>query len=454
MTEVPTRVRASPTDDSPERISLERTSPTRSFAPSPELAAAIERSRTLGVIRAQDLTTAAIPSTHRRIQGLDALRGLAILLVLLRHSWPDTFGGAGIVGVVMFFALSGYLITGVLASDIRQNGRVRYGRFYRNRALRLIPALLFFLLGVVLVDGVGNLAGARAELGHTIVAALTYTVDVPGLPHGSESISHLWTLANEEQFYLVWPVLLVIGIRFAKVRLVLIGAATAIMLALVGSLVFAGLSSGASGASNFQEIYTWPTSWTIAMIIGAAAKLAENTGAGQRFFARLGSLAATSAALVALTLLIFVPEAKNSPLMYLLGGPAIAVATVALIVRLRHIPDVAFVWRPLVALGTISYAAYLWNWPISVWIADVGFGPATSVVSLVLTVIAATGSWYLVEKPFARLKSRLDARLRQACPLRPTGRCALRQQSGSVAGTVPFVRYASTVSSMQVLPDP
>lgn len=410
MTEVPTRVRTAPTDDSPERITLERTSPARSFTPSPDLAAAIERSRTLGVIRAQDLTTAALPPAHRRIQGLDALRGLAILLVLLRHAWPDTFGGAGIVGVVMFFALSGYLITGVLASDIRRNGRVRYRRFYRNRALRLIPALLFFLIGVVLVDGIGNLAGARAELGHTIVAAITYTVDVPGLPHGSESISHLWTLANEEQFYLIWPILLVIGIRFAKVRLVLIGAAAAIMVALVGSLVFAGFS-GSRGASNFQEIYTWPTSWTIAMVIGAAAKLAENTGAGQRFFARLGSLAATSAALGVLTFLIFVPEAKNSPLIYLLGGPAIGVATVILILRLRRIPDLASVWRPLVALGTISYAAYLWNWPISVWIADVGFGPATSVVSLVLTLIAATASWYLVEKPFGRLKARLDARL-------------------------------------------
>jgi peptidoglycan/LPS O-acetylase OafA/YrhL len=445
MTELPTRVRASPTDDSPEPSSVggssagaarstgafgstgaapssalsSATDAARSGARSVELAAAIERSRTLGVIRGQDLTTAAIPPGHRRIQGLDALRGLAILLVLLRHAWPDTFGGAGIVGVVMFFALSGYLITGVLASDIRRNGRVRYGRFYRNRALRLIPALLFFLVGVVLVDGIGNLDGAHAELGHTIVAALTYTVDVPGLPHGSESISHLWTLANEEQFYFVWPVLLVLGIRFAKVRLVLIGAAGAIMLALVGSLVFAGLS-GSGGASSgglfdtskFQDIYTWPTSWTIAMIIGAAAKLAENTGAADRFFARLGSPAATSAALVVLTLLIFVPDAKNSPLMYLLGGPAIAVATVALIVRLRHLPDVAFLWRPLVALGTISYAAYLWNWPISVWIADVGFGPATSVVSLVLTVTAATASWYLVEKPFGRLKSRLDAGVR------------------------------------------
>lgn len=390
MTEVPSRVRA-----------------------AAELGAAIERSRTLSIIRAQDLTTAAIPPVQRRIQGLDALRGLAIALVLLRHAWPDTFGGAGIVGVVMFFVLSGYLITGVLAADIRRNGRVRYGRFYRNRALRLIPALLFFLTGVALVDGIGNLAGARAQLGHTIVAALTYTVNIPGLPHGSESISHLWTLANEEQFYLVWPVLLVLGIRFAKVRLVLIASAAVVMLALIGALVFADLSgAGSSAASNFQEIYTWPTSWTIAMIIGAAAKLAEDTGAGGRFFARLGSLAATSAALVVVTLLIFISDAKNSALMYLLGGPAIGVATVVLILRLRHIPEVAFVWRPLVSLGTISYAAYLWNWPISLWIADVGFRQATPVASLVLTVIAATASWHLVEKPIGRLKSRLDARVR------------------------------------------
>ena len=96
------------------------------------------------------------PETIRdgRIAGLDLIRGLAIALVLLRHAWPSTFAGGGIVGVVMFFALSGYLITGLLLSDIRRLGRVRYVRFYRNRALRLVPALVLMLgaLDVVTLD--------------------------------------------------------------------------------------------------------------------------------------------------------------------------------------------------------------------------------------------------------------------------------------------------------------
>ena len=83
--------------------------------------------------------------THARIEGLDLLRGLAILLVIVHHAWPEALGSGGIVGVVAFFALSGYLITGILKKDIRRSGRVRYGRFYRNRALRLLPALFLFM---------------------------------------------------------------------------------------------------------------------------------------------------------------------------------------------------------------------------------------------------------------------------------------------------------------------
>jgi peptidoglycan/LPS O-acetylase OafA/YrhL len=121
-----------------------------------------------------------------RLVGLDVLRGIAIALVMLRHAWPSVFGGAGIVGVVIFFTLSGYLITGVLMRDLDNVDRIRFGVFYRNRVFRLVPALLFVTGGGVLVVATWwNLSGDRGLVVQTTLVALTYTADIPGLHFSS-----------------------------------------------------------------------------------------------------------------------------------------------------------------------------------------------------------------------------------------------------------------------------
>ncbi|WP_425455718.1 acyltransferase family protein [Cryobacterium soli] len=97
------------------------------------------------------------------------LRGIAIALVLVRHAAPSVFGGAGIVGVVIFFALSGYLITAILHRNILKSGRVRYARFYRNRALRLIPALVFMLMGLTVITLTINPLDDRTRLVRTLL---------------------------------------------------------------------------------------------------------------------------------------------------------------------------------------------------------------------------------------------------------------------------------------------
>ncbi|WIB64145.1 acyltransferase [Curtobacterium sp. MCBD17_040] len=168
-----------------------------------------------------------------RVQGWDVLRGVAVGLVLLRHAWPSIFGGAGIVGVVMFFTLSGYLITGILWRDLERFGRIRYGHFYRNRAIRLVPSLIVVTVAVGTVAALFNLLDDRGSLVRTAAVAITYTADLP-FDHGSAAIEHLWTLATEEQFYLVWPVLLVVAFRLQRVRTMLIVSAGAIYLVLGG----------------------------------------------------------------------------------------------------------------------------------------------------------------------------------------------------------------------------
>lgn len=338
--------------------------------------------------------------TKARIQGLDLLRGAAILLVLLRHSWPDTFGLAGIVGVVAFFTLSGYLITGLLVSDIERYGRVRYGHFYRNRVIRLIPALLFMLIGFVIVEGVFHVSdNSTRDVVIGVVVALLYVMNLPGFPHGSTNLSHLWTLANEEQFYLVWPVLLRWGLRIKRLGLVVTGAGVLIMIALVATIIVA--------SPDVFKVYTLPTAWTIAMVLGAAARIWRD-----KIAAVLHGRRATISAVIAGVALLagsFLPESKNSPWLYLIGGPAVGLLTVLVIWKLRDVAVVPAVARPLVWLGKISYAAYLWNYPLSWWLRDTGV-PGWEWWTVVLTVVAATVSWIAVERPFNRLKIRLDAR--------------------------------------------
>lgn len=344
---------------------------------------------------------------NHRIQGLDALRGLAILLVMLRHSWPDTFGGAGIVGVVAFFTLSGYLITGLLANDVHTYGRVRYGRFYRNRAIRLLPALGFVLIGYAVVEGVFGLGSGPAAIPRTVIVAATYTANVPGLNHGSPDMSHLWTLANEEQFYLVWPLLLFLGIRFRKLWLTV----TITTLLLAGALVLTVLT-----VQPLERIYTWPTTWTVAMLIGAAGQLGRDRINGWLNGRRV--VVGALIGLAALAGMSFLPDAKNTPASYLFGGALIGVATMLLIWWLKDVPVFPLWARPVVWLGTISYAAYLWNYPIGWWLRDAGV-EAWQVPAVLLTVLAATVSWYVVERPANLLKTTKKAPARRMIPAEP-----------------------------------
>lgn len=325
-----------------------------------------------------------------RIDGIDLLRGIAIGLVMLRHAWPSAFPGAGVVGVVMFFALSGHLITGLLVDELERTGRVDLRRFYVRRARRLVPALLLLVAGVVVVTLLLDPLGDRDELGRTVLVALTWTGNLP-FGHASDATFHLWTLATEEQFYLLWPAVLVLAFARDRMRLALLLVAGACLLACLATVVWL--------REDPDLAYSLPTSWAVCFVIGGATRVL-----GRRVVV---PARAVPVALVGLAVLSVVPL-RGHALTYLAGGPAIAALTAVLLLSWRTWTDVTGPARALVVLGTVSYGAYLWNYPLTLWLRP-SLDDLAGPVGLVLTLAVAAVSWHLVEVPARPRGRRRDA---------------------------------------------
>ena len=354
--------------------------------------------------------TAVQQTTVRpRLDGLDVLRGSAVGAVLLGHSWPGIFQGAGIVGVIVFFVLSGYLITGVLLRDVEQHRKVRYGRFYAHRAFRLLPALALFLGVYAIVELTADVLGDRSKgiIGYTLLAGFGYLKDLP-LPFDvSLAIGPLWTLAVEEQFYLIWPALLVVALRSNRQGR-LIGWSAAVVIALMTASVLAMLTL----APHLHSlVYALPTTWGLGLIIGSALRLYRVHVFGW-FSGRWPRLAALLGSALLLAALSFFPKANETPAFFFVGGPLAMAAAAVLVVlaasRTRGMPK----WtRPFQVLGTVSYAVYLWNYPVILWLNDgstADLPPLVAWSAILLTLMMAVISWHTVERLGRAARNRFD----------------------------------------------
>ena len=353
----------------------------------------------------------AVPQTTERprLGGLDVLRGAAVGAVLLGHSWPGIFQGAGIVGVIVFFVLSGYLITGVLLRDVERHRRIHYGRFYAHRAFRLLPALIAFLGVYAIVELSADVLGDRSKgiIGYTLLAGFGHLKDLP-LPFDvSMAIGPLWTLAAEEQFYLIWPALLVWALRRNR-QARLIWWSAAVVLSLMTATVLAMLIL----APHLHSlVYALPTTWGLGLIVGSALRLYRNHMFSWFSGHRLRRAALTGSILV-LAALVFFPKANETPVFFFVGGPLAMAAAAVLVVlaasRTRPMPT----WtRLLQALGTVSYAAYLWNYIVILWLnggSTADLPPLVAVSAIVLTLLIAVISWHTVERVGRMARERFD----------------------------------------------
>lgn len=319
---------------------------------------------------------------------LDGLRALSVAMVFTVHAAP-ALGFPGGLGVDIFFVISGFLITRILLKEYRRDGRVDLRAFYLKRALRLYPALLLVCLSFMAFFFVLRHTMPIALVKVSAIA-LTYISNIWMATTGEfiGHLSHTWSLAMEEQFYLVWPLLLLGLLRFRKpavIVAILVVASFAVWM-LIGisqpynPLVRAGGLLAGCLTAFLVEKRPWQNmgaAYAAVAVIAAAVAL-EWSGVLDRQF----------------TL------------------PMVSVAMPFLIVHLAFGsgPVVRFLSsRVLVHLGVISYGLYLWHYIILAGLAMVGFkyGVTMALVAVLPTYVCAALAYRFVEAPIIRLKARI-----------------------------------------------
>jgi peptidoglycan/LPS O-acetylase OafA/YrhL len=347
--------------------------------------------------------------------GLDGLRALAVAGVFLYHSRIDWLPG-GFLGVDLFFVLSGYLITSLLLVEWESRGRIDLGRFWLRRARRLLPAVVVVVLaalGLAAIFARDDLARTRSDAisslfyytnWHLIVANSSYFVRM-GRP---SLLQHLWSLAVEEQFYIVWPLLLIAGlVLLGRKRLPFL-----VVAGIAGSTALMWLLYNPEGDPS--RVYFGTDTRAATLLVGIL--LALGWPLVERIKRHVSLLDVVGLAALAGTIVLFRQVQDFDPRYYRGGALGCALVFVVLIGAVAHPASrlgQALGRQPLRWLGERSYGIYLWHWPVIALTRpgiDVSWsGPGLVAAQAAIVLVAAALSYRFVEQPIrsGRVQRRL-----------------------------------------------
>ena len=328
---------------------------------------------------------------------LDGVRAFAVVTVVLQHAEIPAIAG-GFVGVDLFFVLSGYLITSILAEEAASTGQIAIGSFLWNRAVRLMPPLALLL---VTLNILGPLFWPGEPIALITLLVAMYLTDYVSAFYGDFSMMlHTWSLAVEEQFYLLWPLAVLLLARFpknGKVRALAIAYAAATLWRVANAWYFPEWSMSA------YRLDTRASGLILGAIVATAKILLKGRAADL--------LGAASLAILLILILTLTPQ----PLPVAFVQPIVELAAAGLIVSLAAAENSAihrlFSIRPLVYCGVLSYSVYLWHYPISrallQYTAD---WRAILPLMLAASLMIAAMSYELLERPLKIWRHRKYAR--------------------------------------------
>ena len=345
---------------------------------------------------------------------LDGLRAIAVMSVLAYHFGANWAKG-GFLGVDMFFVLSGYLITSLLLVEWARNGRIQFAAFWARRARRLLPALFLVLIAVAIWSRIALDANQWHAIRldelwtffysanwHFIAAGQSYFSTAPS------PLRHTWSLAIEEQFYLVWPLIVLGCMYFARGKHWLL--TTVCGVGIVGSLIV--LSSTYTEGTDPSRPYYGTDARASQLLVGAllAILLLRWNPRSRPVRLALQWLAIAASLLIAYA---FIFASDRGPALYHGGFLVFAVCTAivvtAIVQETRNPLKAGLSLSPMRWIGRVSYGIYLWHWPIAVALTPERTGISGAPLDLLrvgATFVVAALSYYLVELPIRQRRFR------------------------------------------------
>jgi peptidoglycan/LPS O-acetylase OafA/YrhL len=340
---------------------------------------------------------------------IDGLRAVAVLAVVFFHAKVAGVSG-GYVGVDVFFVISGYLITSLIAGEMRQ-GQFSIVQFYERRARRIFPALFAVFAASTIAGSVILLPEELAEMGESLIAATLFVSNIFfwtkegyfATQAEAAPLIHTWSLAVEEQFYVFFPILLLLVARFGNRSRVAI-----IALALAGSLLLSvwGVANSPTGAFYLAP----PRAWEL--LLGALLALGAPPPVG-------GRLAREAASSVGIVLILWSVFRFTQATPFPGANAVIPCAGAAMIIWAGHgearpLVNRLLSLKPVVFVGLVSYSLYLWHWPALVFARHYLFRDLSTLESAAIigvSFLAAILAWRFVERPVRDRKGPIGRRM-------------------------------------------
>lgn len=346
-----------------------------------------------------------LPANSKIRAEIQGLRAVAVGIVTLFHVWPEALPG-GYVGVDVFFVISGFLITGLLVREGEREGRIKLITFYARRARRLLPAAALVLVAVALFTPVLLPASQWNDIGYGVLASLFYVenwrlaaeaVDYLGAENAASPVQHYWSLSIEEQFYIFWPTLIILGLGFAQ------------LLRVSGRLVLRVLFAFFFAASLYASIRLTQTDPASAYFVTHTRVWELTLGGllalgGPALSPRVRQLLGLVglAAIIAASLLYSgaTPFPGYTALLPTVGAAFVILSQQT---NARFSVFTVLKTKPFQFLGDVSYSVYLWHWPLLVFFRNEAgemIGPVAGVLIIAATLALAAFSKVAVEDTF------------------------------------------------------